>query len=672
MKKLKYIVAIIIFAVIVSLSVKEVKADISTTGVPYKTYTYFDGRLRETPTAYIPLQKLTDSRINQPEDLYLYDNMFFIANGTGKNVLVYDMDMNFVREVGKGILDTPTGIHVKDDLIYVADRIKQAVFVFDIEGNLIKTLGRPTEALFGSSANYVPEKVVVDDRGNVYVTGSGATNGVIQMNNDGKFLGYFAVNKTNYSFLMTISKLLNIESIYAKNLPSAPSNLGIDSKGLVYTVTAMDNVQVKKFDFASNIMLENSPRENEQVRDVYIDEYSNIFYVTNVGTIYEFDKFNNLLFTFGGQDIGSQRLGLLQNPTGIVVDHSGNIYCLDKNGQSIEVYGKTNFASLLDMAIKAYDRGDLESAKAMFEEILFQNETYALANKDLGKIYLKEGEYEKALEAFRASRYKSGYSEAFWEVRNAWLSRNLNLFIGLILGLALLAIVLRLTKVNRKIKAFNKGITSKCLEYKTVREFKLVFTMLRHPLNTLYDIQRREASSYLTATILYALMFIFQILAYFQTSFLFRTIEPRHINVLMELAKQVGIPLLFVVSNYLMSALADGDGRFKDIYIATAYCLAPMLLVKLPIAWLTNGLTYNETFLIDVINWVANAYTLFLLFFMIKDIHYYSVSKTIKNILLTIFTMLIIVALLFIVYVLVYQMMGFIIEIVKEVIVRAT
>ena len=57
---------------------------------------------------------------------------------------------------------------------------------------------------------------------------------------------------------------------------------------------------------------------------------------------------------------------------------------------------------------------------------------------------------------------------------------------------------------------------------------------------------------------------------------------------------------------------------------------------------------------------------------MIFEIHNFSVGELIKNVLLTIFTMIVIVAVLLLVYLLVLQMWDYIVSIFKEVIGRVS
>ena len=645
-------------------------ADVETSGVPYKTYTSFNGELRETNTAFVPLASYNFAKLSSPEDMFIFNDRIYVANSGNKNILVFDLNLNLLKEIGGQHLEYPTGVFVKENKIYVADRDKEEVLLFDFAGSIIKKYKRPTEALFGIDSTYSCEKVVVDSRDNIYITGSGDTNGCIQLGKDGNFLGYFGVNKTKSNFLMKVSEWLGIDNLYANTVPAAVTNLAIDNNGLVYTSTQTDDNQLKKYNMASKIMFQFNPRENEHIVDMAIDNYNNIFLVTDAGIIYELDENGNLLFCFGGNGGANERLGLLYKPTGIAIDSVGNIYVVDKNNLSVVVYGKTNFALTLDNAMRYYNEGDLQNAEKSFNDVLLMNESFSIAIINLGKIYLKRKEYTKAIKFFQIAKYKSGYSDAFWEIRNDFLLNNSGVFIIALISILIISFILKITKMNKLIKNEITRITCKINSIKIVRELNGMCKIIRHPLETIYDLQRRSASSIKTATIIYGLLFVFSIISKFQMSFLYQTQEIKSINLLFEFASSSLLFILFVFSNYLLSDLFEGDGKFKDIYIGIAYAISPLLIIKLPISWLSNVLTYNESFLLDVLNFSALVYTAFLIFFTIKDMHNFSVKETIKNLLLTILTMIIIVVLVFIVGVLAYQFFDFIISIVKEVIIR--
>ena len=54
--------------------------------------------------------------------------------------------------------------------------------------------------------------------------------------------------------------------------------------------------------------------------------YENIFTISSNGYIYEYNREGNLLFVFGGKDVGLQRLGLFSQTSAIAVDDRNSIY----------------------------------------------------------------------------------------------------------------------------------------------------------------------------------------------------------------------------------------------------------------------------------------------------------------------------------------------------------
>ncbi|MDP3130766.1 MAG: hypothetical protein Q8N15_05525, partial [Bacillota bacterium] len=164
---------------------------------PYDTYTVdYRGWLTYTQTAYVPLGIVNaPGTLLTPEDLFVRDGLFYVADTGHARIAVFDYEGALVAEIGADVLDRPTGVFVSEDgFVYVADKGTSLVSKFSIDGTFIRDYGRPVEPLFGASSLYVPVKVVVGAGENIYVIGDGSTSGVIQLNYDGSFLGYFGVN----------------------------------------------------------------------------------------------------------------------------------------------------------------------------------------------------------------------------------------------------------------------------------------------------------------------------------------------------------------------------------------------------------------------------------------------------------------------------------------------
>jgi uncharacterized membrane protein (GlpM family) len=154
------------------------------------------------------------------------------------------------------------------------------------------------------------------------------------------------------------------------------------------------------------------------------------------------------------------------------------------------------------------------------------------------------------------------------------------------------------------------------------------------------------------------------------TGFIFRGSNADQINFAFELVTLFLPILLFIVSNYLVSTISDGEGRFRDIYIGTIYSIAPYLVFIIPVTLLSNALTLNEAFLYTFSMQVMIGWSLVILFIMVKEIHAYEFFETVRNILITIFCMIIIVLVCFIIYVLMDQVVDFVTAIIQEVILR--
>ena len=125
--------------------------------------------------------------------------------------------------------------------VYVADDKARAVLVYDKNGKFVMEYLKPTHQLFGDTAPYVPLKVVLDKRGNLYIVSKGNTNGIVQISpvGGGEFLGYYGANASRISVLTHMRRIIFGEnsSAVGEIVPISVKNLTIDQKGMVYTVT---------------------------------------------------------------------------------------------------------------------------------------------------------------------------------------------------------------------------------------------------------------------------------------------------------------------------------------------------------------------------------------------------------------------------------------------------
>ncbi|MGM0805699.1 MAG: YIP1 family protein [Bacillota bacterium] len=670
MKRIAQFVAFLVFLLVPIYST-------ASASVPYQTETLSaDGQTIETQTAYTPVGTLLpDVEIMNPEDIFSdTKGNLYIADSGAKKILVADKNGKFLREIGKGVLKSPTGVYVdENEKIFVADYEEEKVFRFSQDGKVEEQYGKPDSPLFGKSSSFKPQKVAVDRRGSIYVISEGSTNGIIQLSKDGGFLGYYGVNSTEGSFGTFLQKLLTSESKKANmfmKTPPAPDNIALDDQGLVYSVTeGTTNEVIKKLNVAGKNMLFGDISDEKSLQDIAVDHDGNMFVVSSTGKIYEYDSFGNLLFIFGGKDDGTNRLGLFKQPTGITIDPDGRLYVTDKERGMIQVFESTAFSKQVHEGIALFKEGRYVESQKYWEEVLEMNSSFGLAHSAMGSAYYKQQDYDKALEEYQFANDVFGYSDSFWEVRHAWMQENLETVLFTFIFFGILYYIVKVIDKKKGILNQPRRRIGAIKKQRLIGELLFLFKFFRHPIDSFYYLKKKQYASILSATILYVILIVEYIYSRFYTGFIFKTVSS-DANLVGELLLLL-VPLaLFIVVNYLVSTINDGEGRFKDIYIGTIYSLAPFLVFSPILTLLSNVLTYNESFVYVFSIRIIYAWCLIILFIMLKEIHNYTFSDTIRNIFVTLFGMVIMLLVVFIVFVLIDQVYDFVYSIIKEAVLR--
>ncbi len=668
---------IVLAALAFSLCMPAVPARADT---PYKTYTEggYVG-ITETQTAYTPLTSITkigELSFKNASDMQITkDDEIYIADTEGKRILVSDTEGNLLRIYGEGELKNPVGIFVTESKnLYVADKDAGRIVVFNEAGDLIKEYTKPDHPLYGSDVNFKPQKLAVDSKGIMYIVCEGNTNGIVQISptGNGTFLGYFGTNKTMPKPLDVFRRMFLSDEQLAKLpriLPKTPYNLTIDSKGLVYTVTQGVDYSLRKFNVAGKNMIDVDYYDSLPSA-VSVGNYENIYVVTEEGYIFEYNKDGSMLFVFGGKDSGRLRIGLFQKAVAVGVDQRNRVYVLDQEKNEIQVFQTTEFTDLVHEALMLYQDGKYTESKEPLTKIIEMNSLFDYANLAMGQALLQEEQYSEALRYFRMSQSYSGYSNAFWEVRNIWLRNNLipsmGILVAFILLWKLIGYLHRRKQVLAPLVKLNDRLTARI----GVKRLKYMFYYIKHPIDGAYGVKREGKASYATSHLLLIAFIGVFLLDKYASGFIVKRVSEGRYDIIGDVMYILGIVLLFTVSSYLISTINDGEGSMKQLYTAYIYSLGPYLILKPFIVVLSNVLTYNEVFLIRFSNFILYTWIIVLLFMTIKEVNNYSVGETVKVILITFFCALIVILLLFILYVLISQVADFVQAIYGEVVYR--
>lgn len=661
------------------------------TGIPASalqntTYTYtmsVNNDWIRTQDAYMPGSiYLKGASLTDPSDIFVHGGKIYVADTANWRVLIYDPATDATQVVGEGVLTSPEGVFVTDDgLLYVADGMGNAVYVFDAQGEVVAKIGRP-EKLSADSV-YEPRNVVVSSQGYVYVVGTGAYEGLLLFNEKYEFQGYFGTNTRSLSLLEMVQDLLFTEEQSDQLLTRKPmpmENIAISDRDLVYAVTQSeetgrsggDSNSLKICNFAgSNLLAGETDLVTEaNFVDVAVGKDNNFFALTYTGVINEYDETGELLFSFGGRAVSDDRLGMFSRAAAIDVDENGFVYVLDQERGYVQVFYPTDFAVRVHQAMYELNNGRYGESEAIWQQVLQLNGMARVAHIGYGKALLSQRDFKGAMEQFRFANERTYYSEAMWELRN----QRLNAMMPFLLGALAVLIVFCYARAMyrrrhpRAVAADSHVVLSR--EDKTLgKDLAFVFSMLRHPIDGFYYLKHGQRGGPLAATILYLATFVVFAIDRLFRAFLYNIsgMQVTSIAVFFFLPAA-----LWVVMSYMISSINDGEGTFKNIYVATAYAFAPYLILSPIVTALTYVLTLNEAFLVQF-GWAfAVIWTVVLLVMSVQEIQRYNLSTTLKNIVLTFLLILLAVITCIILYLMLKQLLVFLSGIIREAIYRAT
>lgn len=631
------------------------------------TYTYtpdVNGGWVRTQDAYqvteVILQEIT---LTQPQDMLVSDGILYIADtGSGK-VILYDLETKEVTEWGVGALTSPAGLFLTEDKqLYVADNAAGEVVLFNENGEVTRRYGRPTTVTFGSDATYRPSKVVANAGGTIYVVSEGSFDGMIQLDSEGEFLGYFGYNNNPLTMWDYIADYFFTDEMKAQltnRVPYSFKNTAIDEKGMIYTVTqSAEGNALKKHDVAGHNLFPNKMVDEKDFVDVCIGPGKRVYTVTGTGLLFEYDANGEVLFTFGGRAIAEERNGVFTTVSAITCDEDGRLYVLDAERGLVHILKATDFARNYHDAVDLYNRGDYEGSALLWRHIKAVGGTSYYAENYLGQCLFEQGDYKGAAVHYKLAGNTEGYSDAYWQIRNDDIAALLP-YIMTAIAIFLIAHFL----IDRFYEPAGK--TRKVSIWK--EDTKMLFKVLRHPIDTFYDIRRENKGHMITAFALYVVEY-FLFLAYFLGSgFVLIGNSAQDASVLFLSCIFWAPVLLFVISNFLVCEVGEGKARFRDVFISTAYILAPFVVLMPFVILISHMITGNELALltlgiIAILGWVVVN-----LLIATKEIHMFELGEAIGHLLITAFLMAVIVLAVSMIFMLCQEMVDVIISVAKEV-----
>lgn len=199
----------------------------------------------------------------------------------------------------------------------------------------------------------------------------------------------------------------------------------------------------------------------------------------------------------------------------------------------------------------------------------------------------------------------------------------------------------------------------------TTREW--VKHAVTHPFEGFEDMRWKKSGSLKVAFLIVFLLFLATIADGRLYGFQFGVTYDKTFNIIPYIVKSIVLFAAWVVGNWSICTLLDGEGTMKNICIYSAYALVPYIAQIFITTILSHFLIQDEVVFIQAIRIIGTGWSVILLFSAIKSVHQYSFGKTVFAVVLTIAAMLIMLFLLVLFMSLVQQVYIFISTIYTEI-----
>lgn len=654
--------------------------------VPYQTY-YKDNFNQQvlTQPAYIPADAfgreiyVSDSQtpggkvyspLKTPQDLFVdKQDHIYIADTGNSRIVHLDEAGQLVRilEVKESPLKRPEGLYVDDSgNIYVADTGNKRVVLLDSEGRLVREFLRPDSKFLPESFKYDPVKLVVDKRGFLYIATMGGYQGLLKLDQKGGFLSFFGANQTEVSFADMLKRLLYTSEMYQREISKRPGTVtGVtsDQNGFIYTVSqSVKTGQVKKLNIAGLDLLAGKGEYSEsgqsksfgerdantadyhvpqKLTDLTVDHAGNITVIDGSQKIIsQYDNSGNLLF-YWGSDAGaavSNKLGVMRTPTAIAHNSRDELLILDGENNLVQVYRQSEFGALVHKANRLTQEGRYEESEEPWREVFLQNAYYTPALLGLAKAAYKKEDYQTAETLYKLGGHTRGYSESFWQLRLIWFQKNFGKLMNALLAAAIAVYAFRrIIRIRRRQR--EPGLTRVLLQSRWAVSLRHALDLIRHPIDGFGALRYEGKASVTGSVILFALAIVSYTIVQEYTSFAFRPSVVLDVNLIQLLLPFVLVWFGWVVSNYLISSINQGEGRFRDIVHGSVYSLLPFVIIGLPLTLVSNMLTLNESAIYAFLEMSMYGWTGLLVIWKVQAIHNYGFGEMAANIAMSLLTM---------------------------------
>lgn len=161
-----------------------------------------------------------------------------------------------------------------------------------------------------------------------------------------------------------------------------------------------------------------------------------------------------------------------------------------------------------------------------------------------------------------------------------------------------------------------------------LNSLKYTSHLVFHPFDGFWDLKHEKKGSLKAAIVIIILLSITFILRRQMTGFIFNLNDPDELNIMNEILSIVLPFALWCISNWCLTSLMEGEGSFKDIIITSAFALTPLILVNVPLLFISNAITIHEGAFYRFFDTLAVIWSGALLILGTMVLHQYTLTRT--------------------------------------------
>jgi len=152
--------------------------------------------------------------------------------------------------------------------------------------------------------------------------------------------------------------------------------------------------------------------------------------------------------------------------------------------------------------------------------------------------------------------------------------------------------------------------------------------LIFHPNDAFWDLKYERRGNVPAASIILGLVVLGYIFTRQSLGFIFNPVDLTKLNIVTEMASVLVPFFLWCIVNWSLTTLMSGKGTLRDIYIASAFALTPLIIVNIPVTIVSNVLILEEGPFIAVLAVMATLWSGLLLFIGTMVTLEYDTTKT--------------------------------------------